>query len=257
MGSTTFAIPAFSLFEDLAGNPLHFMLTALALLTLPLVRISNKRAVYCYAGSVLFGVVLYCVVLKWQPWASRLHTPIFMLSAPLIAAVFVGFHSSYKRLFVCMAIFLFAYSTPFLILNKTRSFVALTNHSILSTGDRLKSYFANRVDLYEDYTAAAKIIMDEGAEEVGLCLEYDDYEYPLWVLVGRHASRGTPRFRHVGVADMSKMKEKQNMLAPGLVVATKRLPERFGCQDGNVMEGREYSVIYDSKHVRVWKLKSP
>ena len=260
LGTTTVSIPSFSLHEDYAGNLLHLILTVLAFLVLPLVRISNKRAVYCYAGSLLIGAVLYCAFLKWQPWATRFHTAIFMLSAPVIAAIFAGLYSFQKRLFVCMAIILFAYSTPFLILNKTRSFVALRNNSILSTGDRLKSYFINRPELYADYIAAAKIIIDEGAEEVGLCLGYDDYEYPLWVLVGRQASRGTPRFRHVGVADMSKMKGKQNLPPPVLVVATKRL-------DGNPIHGRgrqavdlcfhgEHTAIFDSINIRIWKLKS-
>jgi len=259
LGTTTFSIPSFSLHEDYAGNLLHFMLTAFAFLILPLVRIPKKRDVYCYASSVLFGFVLYCALLKWHPWATRLHTPLFMLSAPFIAAVFAGLHSFQKRLFVCVAIILFAYSTPFLILNKTRSFVALRNDSILSTGGRFKSYFINRPDLYADYSAAAKIIMDEGAEEVGLCLGYDDYEYPLWVLVGRQASRGTPRFRHVGVADMSKMKEKQNLPPPVLVVATKRLDGNpihgKGRQDADPCLHREHSVIFDSINIRIWKLK--
>jgi hypothetical protein len=103
--------------------------------------------------------------------------------------------------------------------------------------------------------------MDEGAEEVGLCLGYDDYEYPLWVLVGRHASQGSPRFRHVGVTDVSKKQEKPNLPAPDLVVATKRL-------DSNPVHGKgrdtvdaclqgEHLVIFDSTHVRVWRLKRP
>lgn len=55
-----------------------------------------------------------------------------MLSVPFIAAVFAGLHSIQKQLFVSVAIILFAYSIPFLILNETRSFVALANNSILA-----------------------------------------------------------------------------------------------------------------------------
>ena len=260
LGTTTISIPSFSLHEDYAGNLLHIILIVLAFLVLPLVRISNKRAVYCYAGSLLIGAVLYCALLKWHPWATRLHTPIFMLSAPFIAAVLAGLHSFQKRLFVCVAIVLFAYSIPFLILNKTRSFVALVNNSILSANEPYKSYFINRPELYADYSAAAKIIMDEGAEEVGLCLGYDDYEYPLFVLVGRHASLGIPRFRHVGVMDVSKMKENPHLPPPVMILATKRLDENpihgKGRQAADPCIHREYIVIFDSIHIRIWKLKS-
>jgi hypothetical protein len=159
-----------------------------------------------------------------------------------------------------VAIILFAYSIPFLILNKTRSFVALRNDSILSTGDRVKSYFINRPELYADYSAAAKIIMDEGAEEVGLCLGYDDYEYPLFVLVGRHASQGIPRFRHIAVVDMSKMKENPHLPPPVMILATKRLDETpvhgKGRQAIDSCLHHEHTVIFDSINIRIWKLKS-
>lgn len=102
--------------------------------------------------------------------------------------------------------------------------------------------------------------MDEGVEEVGLCLGYDDYEYPLFVLVGRHASRGIPRFRHVGVTDLSKMKEKQNLPPPVMVLATKRLDENplhgMGRQADDPCLHREHTVIFDSINIRLWKLKS-
>jgi hypothetical protein len=257
---TTASIPSFSLHEDYAGNLFHIVLIALAFLILPFVTVPKKRAIYCYAGSLLFGAVLYCILLKWHPWATRVHTPIFMLSVPFIAAVLAGLHSFQKQLFVSVAIILFAYSIPFLILNETRSFVALANNSILGASEPYKSYFINRPNLYTDYSAAAKIIMDEGVEEVGLCLGYDDYEYPLFVLVGRHASRGIPRFRHVGVTDLSKMKEKQNLPPPVMVLATKRLDENplhgMGRQAEDPCLHREHTVIFDSINIRLWKLKS-
>ena len=137
--------------------------------------------------------------------------------------------------------------------------MALANNSIVGASEPYKSYFINRPNLYTDYSAAAKIIMDEGVEEVGLCLGYDDYEYPFFVLVGTHATLGTPRFRHVGVKDASKMKEKPNVAPPALVVATKRLDEDFlhgmGRLDEDPCLDREYIVIFDSINVRIWKLK--
>jgi hypothetical protein len=182
-----------------------------------------------------------------------------MLSAPFVAAVFAGLHSLQRRLLISVAVILFVSSIPFLILNKTRSFQALVNNSVLSASEPYKPYFINRPNLYADYTAAAKVIMYEDAEEVGLCLGYDDYEYPFFVLVGRHATLGTPRFRHVGVKDASKMKERPNVPPPVLVVATKRLDEDSlhgkGRLDEDPCLDREYTVIFDSINVRIWKLK--
>jgi 4-amino-4-deoxy-L-arabinose transferase-like glycosyltransferase len=249
--------------EDYAGNPPQFLLIAMAFLSLPLIRPTN-RMIYWYAGSILLGIAMYCVVLKWQPWASRLHTPLFMLSAPLVGALFVSSSQVYHRLALAVALILFVYSLPYLFFNKARPFVSYSQDSLLSTDGRLKSYFVNRGDLYEDYTNAAKVILREGAEEVGLCFQYDDYEYPLWVLVGREAVRGSPRFRHIGVVDLSRAKEPPNMPLPALIVATKRYDGTFS-SDKNLIRGEvrppldpclphEHTVIYDSPHMRIWRV---
>lgn len=261
MATTRVTIPRFTLHEDVAGNPIHFVLVSAALLVLPFAG-TSRRAVYWCAGALLAAAALYSGVLKWQPWATRLHTPLFMLSAPLIAAVFAGNRPWQRYLGVGIAVVCLAYSVPFLVWNKTRP-AAMLGSFVAGSGPwsregRLKSYFVNR-DLHEEYSAAATIIMAERAEEVGLCVGYDDYEYPLWVLVGREASRGTPRFRHVGVTDISRTMEPPAMPAPAIVVSTKRLDDEpvhgkgrsgvTGCLP------QEYVPVFDATHIRVWKLK--
>jgi hypothetical protein len=112
----------------------------------------------------------------------------------------------------------------------------------------MKQYFVNRPHLYEDYTAAIKVVMDEGKERVGLYLGGDDWEYPFWVLADRHASKGIPELGHVGVTSISNTVGEQDVSAPGLVLATKDL-------DVNMIAGKEYVVIFESKHIRVLKRK--
>lgn len=259
--TTAFSIPAFSLHEDYAGNLLHLGLMALAFLGLLLVTISNKTVVYCYAGSILCGVVLHCILLKWQPWATRYHTAIFMLSAPFIVAVCSGIRPIQKQLFVGVACVLFAGSIPFVISNKTRSLMELTNNSIFSPSGQIDSYFVNRPNISSDYKAAANLILQEGVGDVGLCLGYDDYEYPLFVLVDRHASAGVPKFRHVGVLDRSQIKENSSLEPPGFVLATKRLDEDKvhgkGRQVVDPCLTADHVLIFDAQTVRVWKRKHP
>lgn len=257
LGTTTVSAPFYSLHEDYAGNPVHLVLVALAFLIMPFARLPNKQLIYSYAGLLVFGALLYCGILKWHPWATRLHTPLFMLSAPFIAAVFFGFPTFKKWVAISAIMLLFSYSIPFVIQNKTRSFVALATTSFSHESEPYKAYFVNRPELYDDYTASAKLIMAEGAEEVGLCLGYDDYEYPLFVLMGRHASRGTPKFRHVGIEDASKKKAVEGLPPPTLVFATKRPDEEplhgKGRQSDSPCVKHQYSVILESPNVRVWK----
>jgi dolichyl-phosphate-mannose-protein mannosyltransferase len=262
MGATQVAVPSFSLHEDFAGNALHLMLTMAAFLCLPFVTIARRRVVFPYAAAVLCAAALYCILLRWQPWASRLHTPGFMLSVPLVATVISGIPWWSKRQSACLAVLLFAYSVPFLFLNTTRPLTALAGAGASRRAavpiERVKSYFVNR-DLYAEYRAVARIIKDEGVEEVGLCFGYDDYEYPLWVLVGREASRGRPRLRHVGVTDVSRRKEVHDRPAPVLVMATKRLDADLVHGKGRIDAApclqQGYSMIFDAEHVRLWKLE--
>jgi hypothetical protein len=254
IATTSFDIP-FSLHEDLAGNLPHFLLVTLGLLSLPFLRASNARTLRAYGAAVVLGAVLYSAILMWQPWASRLHTPLFMLSAPLIAAVLAGRRHGHERILPIVAAVLFAYSLPFVTLNATRPLAALVTDGMPSTDERLRSYFVNRRELDGDYRAAARIILEEEVETVGLCMGYDDYEYPLWVLVGREATRGSPTFRHVGVHDASRMKEEGGFPAPMLVVSTKRLDadpvSGVGRQAVDPCLEGAYEIIYDSATLSV------
>ena len=45
----------------------------------------QPRSPRWYGLAVLAGAVLFCWVLKWQHWHGRLHTPLFVLAAPLLA----------------------------------------------------------------------------------------------------------------------------------------------------------------------------
>jgi hypothetical protein len=68
--------------EDVAGNFFHLFGGGLGLVAVFInYRRSNSR-LKRYALSLIFGIVLYCGLFKWQPWASRLHTPCLLWPPP-------------------------------------------------------------------------------------------------------------------------------------------------------------------------------
>lgn len=73
---------------DLLGNPLHFLLALAAgvvvLLDWRRLTPAHRLLLVAVAG----GALLFCLVLRWQQWHTRLHLPLFVLAAPLIAASF-------------------------------------------------------------------------------------------------------------------------------------------------------------------------
>src|SRR4029077_9693299 len=72
--------------EDLAGNGLHLLLIGAAMVGAG--RGGGDRRLRAFAGCLLVAFLFFCLVLRWQPWHSRLHLPLFILGAPLVGVVF-------------------------------------------------------------------------------------------------------------------------------------------------------------------------
>ena len=71
--------------EDSAANILHSLLLLAAGLYM-LIRCwrPDRRVLLAYGLSLLAGVFLFCGLLKWQPWHTRLHTGWFLMGMPLL-----------------------------------------------------------------------------------------------------------------------------------------------------------------------------
>lgn len=222
------------------------------------------------------AVLLYNITIKWQPWASRLHTPLFLVGMPLVAFVIDRVRRSDIFPSILVAI-MFLYSLPFLFLNETRPLIPFfeqesflrTNsvkkffsnrpklynqlssalspfykgRSVLIT-ERQKLYFMSQFDYYWDYVGAMKEVEKWDLDVVGLYLGSNDWEYPLWVLSGKQASRQEPQFIHVGVENETRELMTDPFLLPDLIIDTKRLPAGTGFWG-------KYRTIYQSDSVNV------
>ena len=68
--------------EDSAGNTIHLLLLTAAVLFAFARRgggIREKENLIFASLAIVAGFLIYCAVMKWQPWASRLHLPLFVL----------------------------------------------------------------------------------------------------------------------------------------------------------------------------------
>jgi hypothetical protein len=247
----TFEI-SFTRDEDYAGNLIPFIMIGITLLAVPLVLKRDKKIIPIYAAIILLLGFSYCALLKWQPWGSRLQTPIFALSASFVGIVFERISSTSntsKKWFGLMGILLIVFAVPYLLFNNSRPFLAYKTDYSIFTKDRTWLYFSKRSNMYRDYKEAIKVALNERENEIGLFLGADDWEYPFWVLAGRNAQKGLPLFEHVGVENNSGNLNNSGKAMPAIIISTKPLTE-------NKLNEEKYLEIFTSKYVRVYKLES-
>lgn len=193
--------------EDLSGNFLHVTLAFAALLTLVFSRAKGKAgtATLCCVSAVVAGFLLFCLILKWQPWHGRLLLPQFVLGAPAIAVIAANCWR--PRLVAVVALVLLTAALPWVFSNISRPLVHVSREAgvmfPLLTVDRNRIYFVNNRDLYERYMQIAADIRQKNATSIGLVLSEDGWEYPLWVLI----KEGNPTLvciEHVEVENASR-----------------------------------------------------
>ena len=192
-----------------AGNPIHMFLVLVSIGFFLLgrsYRSQHTSVRYVFACAATF--LLFCTVLKWQPWHSRLHLPFFVLSSAFVAKVFAV--PQRQRLATTLATILLMAALPWVLYNYSRPVVPLAfvvdDVSTLGSSnifsDRYDQYFSTRPELKDPYVGATDLVMSRTCSEVGLQLQLDDWAYPFWTLLQRDG-REVGRVEHVNVDNKS------------------------------------------------------
>ena len=184
--------------EDQAGNPLHLLVAlAAAAIVLSQADLRRRAGLLACLSGVAGGLLLFCAVLKWQPWNARLVLPLFLLAAPA-AGVAVGAVRSGKWAAEVGAVLLVC-SLPWALLNAMRPLVG--PESVLAT-PRLAQLFAGRPAMQPVLAEAARTVAASGCRRVGLEIGPDDPEYLIWATL--EAAGAVPeRMEHVRVTNRS------------------------------------------------------
>ncbi len=205
--------PKFVFDEDYAPNPYHFFLLALLPFALWLIRF--KKNVWLYYVCALLGWFVFIGTIRWQPWITRLHLPLFIISAPLIGLVF----DRWRWVFVFIGGFLLVMALMTLVHSTTRPLVG--PYKLMQT-DRRGYYFLKTPESAGIYMRAAAVINASQCRDVGLLLGGDTWEYPLWALTGY----GQVKFRSIGLGG------KEAGRSPCLAVRLDASVDKLWCADG-------------------------
>jgi hypothetical protein len=147
-----------------------------------------------WAWMTVAGAIAFCA-LRWQPWNSRLHLPLFILAAPLVG---VGLER-WRRSGAVLAAAFCLLALPSLAATRPRPL--LGPDSVLSAS-RTAQRFRNHPQLQLVYEAAVDHLGDAGCGRVGLVMGGDGWEYPLWPLL-RSRVGADLRIEHVLVRNPS------------------------------------------------------
>jgi hypothetical protein len=208
-----FHLNGFSSNEARAGNPLQLALIGLTCLLLFRRRIGD-RTLRLYMFGIAGSFVIFCTLIRWQPWNSRYHLPLFALG---MAVVGVVLERSWSRVTLSVvALLLLVSALPFAIFNSLRPLAPWPRTSIFSQ-PRLDSYFADSHDWWRNsYVSTAKFIESSECRSIGVDSSLEDFDYPLYALLGiGHSGR---QVRYVGVNNLTVAYARPDSKPPCAVI---------------------------------------
>ena len=184
----------FSMYEDSAGNPLHFLLLVFGAAVVFRPRTS---ALVVFEICALSAFALFCLLLRWQPWNTRLMLPLLVLAVPPTAILLSRLLPGSRVLFPGIALALLA--VPYILSNPTRPM--LGDGSIYKM-NRQQQYFMNVPDDPGVYAEAARLLSDSACDRIGLASPPEGREYLLWVI--NNANDHPVRIEHILVKNPSR-----------------------------------------------------
>jgi hypothetical protein len=154
----------------------------------------------------LLEFVLFSLVLKYQPWHSRLQTPMFFMFAIPVGTFFTNGYTNnlFKKIILFLVIF---YGFCVIVFNPSRPYITcgLTN-KIRMIDTRFDKRFTGRTYVKHDYQEVKKFIKEhEDQENMGIVMcgdACDTWEYPLYFDI--FSSQKKYVVPHLNVANPSK-----------------------------------------------------
>ena len=273
----------FTINEDFSGNLLHIVLIGMSLGVLPWGLSGKDRLIIGYLSGALLAGFLFTTLIKWQPWASRLHTGWFFLFLPIVVYLIGQYQKNFPIPILLITVFVIFYSVPFVFLNNSKPVLPIfEKNSIFYQAKKIRKYFSdrpkkfdkyreillpfyreksifhtnreelifsNQEEKYQDFLEGIDVIKNAAPEKIGVFLDNNGWEYPIWVLLNKHAQKRKPEINHVKVPNVSKKIIESGSHVPDLIITN------FFFRQYE-FDGLEYEVIYFSDSIIILRRKT-
>lgn len=181
------------------------VLGALILLAMAIAILFRRfRPPILYTSAVAGSFFMYFLLLTWHPWAGRIHTTMFVLSAPLVGIYVTQWRkTSWKY---TLTAFLLIWTFFVFIWFRRPLNIFDDRHRNFLYNNREALYFNNYPPLRLSYIRAAHYLAALNPKSIGLDLYDDTFEYPLWAILS-DSMRKLPEISHIRNAqDREKIK---------------------------------------------------
>jgi len=194
-----FGPPVETAHEGNANNRWHLLLMA-AGMALGVWRAGRRRdwVWLAYGSGLILAFLAFSFYVKWEASGGRMLLPLFILGAPLAAALLAAIRPAPVAVLACL--FLLSGARLPLLKNWTRPLMG--PHSVFTT-PRGEQYYMDMLPLNNRHwqLQAVEATAQSGCNLVGLDVSGDDAEYPFQALL--RARNPAARFLHTGVENAS------------------------------------------------------
>ncbi|WP_373525495.1 ArnT family glycosyltransferase [Nostoc sp.] len=235
--------------ENGAGNLVHLALIIICMIIfISRKYIRQQSYIFAYLITTISTFLIFCYLVKWQAWNSRLHLPFFILMSPFVGVVLSKLKK--QKIAIFIVTFLLVSSLPWVFFNRYRPIIDSNNIFQVS---RIEQYFNNRPYLNTTYTGAVEFLNSKNCSNIGLSMGKDPWEYPLRVLLQQNNQK-IVKIQHINVTNISAILEKEDSYKDfepcGIISMETKKSKQKKNQEIN-FQGKTYIRSWDSPEMGV------
>ncbi|NEN95491.1 MAG: hypothetical protein F6K50_08120 [Moorea sp. SIO3I7] len=237
--------------ENNTSNTLHLVLIVFSIIACFIQRQGRKqRYILSYLAVIISIFILFCFLLKWQWWNSRLHLPIFLLFSAVVGIVLSQI--KLRQVANVIAVVLIITSLPWALSGRERPLVGA--NSILNTS-RTEQYFNSRSRIRLGYLGAIDVLKSNKCTDIGMYLGDNDWEYPLWILLQQQTDSPVI-IEHINVknasASKSELSTNNSKFIPCAIFSTKPEPDQTNQGEQITYQNRSYTQGWSKDKVKIF-----
>jgi hypothetical protein len=152
---------------------------------------------------MIFELILFNLLLKWQPWHTRLSIPIFFIAFLFLTSLIKDIRLFRDKIPYFTLFTVSLYALVIVILNPTRPFITSSQTARVAIKDgRFKKYTANYLALENDYKVAI-LFLKQHSDDTSLELGGDMWEYLFFKNVFESKNNFYPK-NIIGIENQTK-----------------------------------------------------